>query len=519
MRNSAALAVPRRWISLGRLRLFAVGALAGLGQAPFDLPVVALPAFAAAIVLALGDGCPPRDAARRGWWAGFGYFLLTLHWIVDPFFVDPARDGWMAPFALLALPGGLALFWAGAFGAAAWLAPGAGPGRRGLALALTFTLAEMLRAVLFTGFPWAMPATIWVETPLRLLASWIGPHGLNLLTLLAAAGLAGAWAGRGRARLLPLAAALALVGAGGLIGRALLDAVPASPPAGAPVIRLVQPDAPQELKWRPDMIGVFWQRQLDLSAAPVTGSSAARPAAVIWPEVALPYVLGDRPELDRLIVDLAQAPVLVGAQRFAGPRLLNSLVVLDREGDTAALYDKHHLVPFGEFVPGGALAAELGLEGLATDALGGFSAGPGPAVLDLSRLGLGRVLPLICYEAIFPRNAVVPGPRPDWIVQITNDSWFGSFAGPQQHLAQARMRAVEQGLPLARVAQTGISAMIDPAGRITGQIPLHTAGALDAALPAPLPPTPYARWMDAPLHALLALALLVLLIDRRRRAG
>ena len=126
---------------------------------------------AAAIVLALGDGCPPRDAARRGWWAGFGYFLLTLHWIVDPFFVDPARDGWMAPFALLALPGGLALFWAVAFGAAAWLAPGAGPGRRGLALAVTFTLAEMLRAVLFTGFPWAMPATIWVETPLRLLAS------------------------------------------------------------------------------------------------------------------------------------------------------------------------------------------------------------------------------------------------------------------------------------------------------------------------------------------------------------
>lgn len=218
MRNSAALAVPRRWISLGRLRLFAVGALAGLGQAPFDLPVVALPAFAAAIVLALGDGCPPRDAARRGWWAGFGYFLLTLHWIVDPFFVDPARDGWMAPFALLALPGGLALFWAGAFGAAAWLAPGAGPGRRGLALAVTFTLAEMLRAVLFTGFPWAMPATIWVETPLRLLASWIGPHGLNLLTLLAAAGLAAAWAGRGRARLLPLAAALALVGVGGCWG-------------------------------------------------------------------------------------------------------------------------------------------------------------------------------------------------------------------------------------------------------------------------------------------------------------
>ena len=112
MRNSAALAVPRRWISLGRLRLFAVGALAGLGQAPFDLPVLALPAFAAAIVLGLGDGCLPREAARRGWWAGFGYFLLTLHWIVDPFFVDPARDGWMAPFALVFMAGGMALFWA-----------------------------------------------------------------------------------------------------------------------------------------------------------------------------------------------------------------------------------------------------------------------------------------------------------------------------------------------------------------------------------------------------------------------
>ena len=224
------------------------------------------------------------------------------------------------------------------------------------------------------------------------------------------------------------------------------------------------------------MIPVFWQRKLDLTAAP-PGNDGARPALVVWPEVTLPYTLGARPDLTAQVAQAGQgSPVIVGAQRFEGTRLLNSLMVVDRDGRVAAIYDKHHLVPFGEYVPGGQLAAWAGLDGLATTGLGGFSAGPGPRLLDLRDIGLGQVLPLICYEAIFPRHARFDGARPDWIVQITNDAWFGRFAGPQQHLAQARMRAIEQGLPLLRAANTGISAVIDPAGRIAGIVAAGRGG-------------------------------------------
>jgi len=222
------------------------------------------------------------------------------------------------------------------------------------------------------------------------------------------------------------------------------------------------------------------------------------------------YLWGTNPDGDARIAAAAQGAVaLVGAQRFDRGNLHNALGVVGPDGLPVAVHDKHHLVPFGEYFPGGQVARWLGLEGLATDYLGGFSPGPGPQLLDLRAAGLGQALPLICYEAIFPRHARTPpgGPRPDWIVQVTNDAWFGRFAGPQQHLAQARMRAVEQGLPLVRAANTGISAVIDPAGRITGALALGTAGALDRPLPAPVPPPPFARLGNAPILAVLAAVL------------
>ncbi|MGS4946713.1 apolipoprotein N-acyltransferase [Meridianimarinicoccus sp. RP-17] len=473
------------------------GALAALGHAPVGWPVLTLAGLAGVAVL-LGRAADARAAGWTGWAAGAGYFAVTLHWIVEPFLVDIARHGWMAPFALALMAGGLALFWALAGWAAAWLtSPGGTP--RGLVWAAALTGAEMLRAVVFTGFPWGLVGSVWVDTPVRMLGAWIGPHGLGLLTLLIAVALAQVL--RGPARLASAAVAAGAVVASIGAGALALRAVPETASADRPVIRLVQPNAAQRLKWREDMIPVFWERALTLTAdgPPVD--------AVIWPEVSLFYLWGTNADADARIADAAQgAAALVGAQRFDRGDLYNALGVIAADGTALALYDKHHLVPFGEYFPGGQVARWLGLTGLATDYLGGFTPGPGPRVLDLRAAGLGRALPLICYEAIFPRHARTPrgSPRPDWIVQVTNDAWFGRFAGPQQHLAQARMRAVEQGLPLVRAANTGISAVIDPAGRITGALPLDTAGALDRPLPAPVAPPPFARVGSAPVLALLA---------------
>ncbi len=484
------------------------GALAALGHAPVGWPVLTL-AGLAGLVLVLARAPAPRAAAWSGWAAATGYFAVTLHWIVEPFLVDIARHGWMAPAALALMAGGLALFWAGAAWGAAWLAPRGGAGR-GIAFAATLTAAEMVRAVLFTGFPWGLVGSVWVDTPLRLLGAWVGPHGLGLVTLLIAGALAQAVTGPHRLAWATLAAGMFAASLGaGILG---LRAVPVT--ADGPAIRVVQPNAAQRLKWRADMIPVFWERALALTedGPPV--------AAVVWPEVTLFYLWGTDPAADaRIAAAAGGATALLGAQRFDRGNLYNSLGVLDPDGTDVALYDKHHLVPFGEYFPGGQLARWLGLEGLATDYLGGFTPGPGPRLLDLRAAGLGRALPLICYEAIFPRHARTPrgAPRPDWIVQVTNDAWFGRFAGPQQHLAQARMRAVEQGLPLVRAANTGISAVIDPGGRITGALALNTAGALDRPLPAPVAPPPFARVGNAPVLVLLAGLLGGATWHRRRR--
>ena len=399
------------------LQAAASGALASLGHAPVGWPVLTL-AGLSGLVLILCRARDARAAAVVGWAGGAGYFAVTLHWIVEPFLVDVARHGWMAPFALALLAGGLALFWALAGWGAAWLVPAAGTAGRALAFAACLTTSEMLRSVLFTGFPWGLVGSVWVDTPLRMLAAWIGPHGLGLVTLLIAAALAlalrrGPW--RARWAGVALAGVLACAGAGVMAQRG----VPTVAAPDRPVLRIVQPNAAQHLKWQPDMIPVFWERALALTA----DGPPAR--AVIWPEVSLFYLWGTDPESDARIAQAAQGGVaLVGAQRFDRGRLHNALGVLGPDGLPVAVHDKHHLVPFGEYFPGGAVARWLGLEGLATDYLGGFSPGPGPRLLDLRAAGLGHALPLICYEAIFPRHARTPpgGPRPDWIVQITNDA-------------------------------------------------------------------------------------------------
>lgn len=254
-------------------------------------------------------------------------------------------------------------------------------------------------------------------------------------------------------------------------------------------VRVVQPNAPQHQKWDPDFIPVFFQRQLEFTAA------EPRPDLIVWPESSVPLYLHQAgPAFDRIAVAAAGVPVIVGIQRYDQGQVYNALVHIDGDGNVAGVYDKHHLVPFGEYMPLAGLAARLGLFGLAANQGIGYTPGPGPKVLEIGSLGFG--LPLICYEAVFPQDVNAAPMRPDFLLQITNDAWFGTHSGPYQHLLQARMRAMEQGVPMIRAANTGVSAVIGPNGEVLASVPLGQAGYADAPLPAALPPTFYARTGD-----------------------
>lgn len=480
-----------------------LGAVAALGLAPVGAWWLTLPAV---FLVARGFVSAPDawSAARLGWAFGAGYFALGLLWIVQPFLVDIGTYGWMAPFALVFMAGGLALFWGAAFGIA-WRMGGSCVGRV-LALIATWTLAEYVRAHIFTGFPWAAPAQIWVGTAPAQLLAWAGPHGLDLLTFSAVLPLALVGrGGRAHAAAIPPTVGFALV--------SIVVGQPAPPVLSEQTVRLIQPNAPQHLKWDPDHVWRFFRRQLYLTAA----ESDVVPDLVVWPETSVPSFLRNAgPEL-ALVAEAARgAPVVVGLRRAEGQRLFNSLAVLGQGGAVRALYDKHHLVPFGEYMPLGALFARLGIHGLAAEEGGGFSAGPGP---DLVPVGaMGRALPLICYEAIFAAGVNGAATRPDLLLQITNDAWFGTWSGPYQHLAQARMRAIEQGLPLVRAANTGISAVIGPRGQVVGALALGEAGYLDAVLPVALAPTLYRRLGDWPalVLAVMLLAAAAALQSRHR---
>jgi apolipoprotein N-acyltransferase len=464
------------------------GAALVLGQAPYNFPylaVIALPMLLWLLQKARGR----KGGFALGWGAGLGYFGLTLTWIMQPFLVDAARYGWMAPFALGLMAGGLALFWGLGYALAQ-------PRANALVLAGFWTLAELLRAYIFTGFPWALMAYNWVETPIIQAVSVVSVHGLGFLIV-----LAGGWLLSKRTAVLSVLIAASLAGFGFYRLHTPVEDTGLT-------VRLIQPNAIQSQKWDPEFIPVFYQRQLTLSA------SVGRPDVVIWPEAAIAYLPDEQPFVRRQIATAAQAPVILGARRRDADGVYNSLFLLNKDSSIAAVYDKYHLVPFGEYMPLQGLAKRLGLKALAAQMGPGDSFGSGPKILQSE--AVPPFLPLICYEAIFPQG--VAGPRPAWLVQITNDAWFGTRSGPYQHLAQARVRAIEQGLPLARAANTGISAMIDPLGRITKSLPLGVDGYMDAPLAKPLPPTLLARWGQWPVIGVIILLLAAGMALSRPRA-
>jgi apolipoprotein N-acyltransferase len=484
---------------------FAAGLVGVLGFAPFSIFPLLLLSIAVLVVLIDGAhmrGRPVRNSAFIGWFWGFGQFLGGLYWVGYAFMVDPAAHAWQLPFAIVLLTGGLALFSAAAaaFASVFWTQ---GPARY-FVFSAAFGLCEWLRGHLLTGFPWNLAAYGWGAS-LGLLQSTavMGAFGLTLLTFLFGAVLAEIVEPKPRLRL--PAAMLVLFVLLWIGGEVRLARNPTETAPGA-VARIVQPDVPQAEKYKRPLVLRNWQRLLALSAQPAKSPLKA----IIWPEAAPPFLLQRAPgAIDEIAQLTAHGTVLMtGGVRFTDlpqTRFYNAFFIFGARARLLGIYDKFHLVPFGEYVPFAQIMNRIGITKL-TEGEEGFSAGDGPHTFALP--GLPSVDPLICYEILFP-GAVIGTPRPGWIVNVTDDSWFGPSTGPYQHLLTARVRAIEEGVPVVRAANTGISAVIDPLGRTKAILPLDEVGVLDAPLPVAVAPTPYARFGDAAFWFMLVACALV----------
>ncbi len=477
------------------------GAISALGFAPVDAFVLFLLGIAAVVILLDGANSserPKLNAAITGWAFGFGQFVVGMHWIFYPFLVDPVAHAWQIPFVAVLFPGGLALFlmfaaWLASF----WWKPGAS---RILALAVTYAASEWLRGHILTGLPWNLPAYCWgVSLEILQSTSLVGAYGLSFLTVLFGASLAELFANPPRLRLpAVLMATFVLIWAGGAVR---LNHTATTMVAGVS-LRIVQPNIPQDEKYRRDLVQRNWQRLVDLS----TKETGTSPTIIVWPEAAPPVLLQLSPEAVSGIATLTgeHRVLITGNQRMAfepgqARVFFNSLYIFGHHGSLLSTYDKFHLVPFGEYLPLEPLLRKIGVTKL-VGFPGSFAAGSGPRTYPIP--GAPSVGPLICYEILFPA-AVVGKQRPQWFVNVTDDSWFGPWAGPQQHLLAARVRGIEEGLPVVRAANTGISAVIDPLGRVLASLGLDQTGAIDFGLPRALARPGYTVYGDAALLLLL----------------
>jgi apolipoprotein N-acyltransferase len=505
------------------------GAVSTLAMAPFNAWPVLFLTFPVLVWLIDGAGAGRMHgvpaAAFAGWWFGLGYFVPGLYWIGYAFLVDAPTFAWLMPFAILGLPACLALFTALSFALARaiWTSDAA----RVLALAAGLTIGEWLRGHLLTGFPWnAFGYALTEPLALAQTASVIGLWGLTFLSVAIFASPAVLIDGGSRARRPWLAPAIAaaLLLAMGVYGVIRLAQHPTRQVADVK-LRIMQPNLSQDARFNYAAKADVMRKYLALSDR-ATGpqSSGVRDVNVlIWPESAFPFFLTREadamaqiaellPKGTVLITGAVRAPELPAGVRIT--RAYNSIYVIDHDGSVLSVYDKLHLVPFGEFLPFQEWMEKLGFVQL-TKVQGGFIPGLRRKTMDVP--GAPRMLPLICYEAVFPGDIGSHNDRAGWMVNLTNDGWFGISTGPYQHLQQARLRAIEEGLPLVRAANTGVSAVIDPVGRIVARLGLGVEGVLDSRLPSAIAPTIYARIGDMPAAVFVAVAIVVVI--RRRATG
>lgn len=523
---------------------FVAGALGALAMAPFDL----FPALLAPMVVGvwLLDGASETAGARRGalsfaalraafgagWWLGFGYFLAGLWWLGAAFLVEADKFAWALPLGVVGLPIILAIFTGAGFTLARVLwRPGSG---RVLIFAAALTASELARGLLFTGFPWNVwGMALGGNLVLAQAGSLVGLYGLTLLAVAIFASPATLAdptesAPRRWSRAMTVAtlalAALAVFGGLRLTG-GNVEAVKGVK------LRIMQPNLPQDAKFRPDNKAEILRRYLALSdrATSPRATGLADVTHLIWPESAFPFILARDPQaLAQIGAALPAGAVLItGAARVEEStalqgrvgdnlRYFNSVQIVASGGAILESADKVHLVPFGEYLPFRKWFDQIGLRQF-VHIPGGFDAGPRRKALRAP--GLPDIAPLVCYEAIFPGEVTPEGSaaRPGLLLNVTNDGWFGRTPGPYQHLAQARLRAIEEGLPLVRAANTGVSAVVDPYGRILAQLPLGVDAVLDAPLPQRIEPTVFARWpWISPLVLCGAALMLGFLLGLRR---
>ncbi len=505
MKNRLLKCAANRLAGLTGWRRYVAAAVFG-GLATFALP----PAFMVPVLLIafpallwLLQAATTRKAAFAiGWWFGFGHHLLGLYWISFALFTDIAQFWWALPLSVVGLPVLLSVF-TGLTTLALWMTPVRGLSRV-ILFAVFWSVFEWLRGHIFTGFPWNVIGYAWVGwLPILQVASVIGVYGLGLLTVLVASVPVALGDGVSAPRRVWVALGLGFLLFAGFAGWGAARLANASGDTVPGVrLRLVQSGVEQRYKWEPEERLRIFKQHIDLSAAP-----ASEPVThLIWPETAIPFFI-ENDAANRMVIGAVTPPgglTLTGAPRKmyeadGGVRYFNSLLAIDGSGAVRTSFDKAHLVPFGEYMP---LRHYLPVGAIAGNGAE-FSAGPGPRTLHLG--GLPPFSPLICYEVIFPAAVLDPQDRPQWLLNLTNDAWYGRTAGPHQHFAISRTRAVEEGMPLVRSAQTGISGVVDSYGRVTAELGLGIEGILDAALPKALVDGTVYGWAGDMIFAVMLL--------------
>ena len=511
----------RRWTTAGLC--LGAGVAAGLAHPPFGF----LPGLLGfGLLLHLLDRVdaarPMKSAFWRGWLAGSAYFLASTWWVGEAFLVDVQAHGWQAPFAIGFLATGLGLLWGAAALGYRVIAPtGAW---RVLTFAAVFAVFEWLRGHILTGFPWDLPGETWRAGGwISQAASVVGAYGLTLITL-AVAAAGGLWLGAESRRAKGIATGLAVAA---LAMLAIFGAVRlrASAAPTSVRVRVVQADIEQSEKWSPEAFRAIFETYTSLTAEPSTNGGP--PQVVLWPEGAIPldsreFLAEGTWTYDALAAALKPGQILImGAVRSdgvgRGALYFNSALALRRDGDRLtplAFYDKHHLVPFGEYMPMDALMGAIGFKTL-VHVGDGFTSGPAPG--PIAPAGLPPLQPLICYESLFPAFVADSKPRPQWIANLSNDAWFGKTSGPWQHLNLASYRAIEEGLPMVRSTPTGVSAVIDPYGRPLLTLGLGARGVIDADLPAAIPSPLYRTLRDSPFWIAIFLILIAPAVTIRLR--